>query len=83
MSGGAYDYAHNRVAELAETLQAAMDELELTSEQRIWRQRLIDRLDDLVPALRAVEWVDSGDTAPGSEVTIIKYALDAMPTDRW
>jgi len=65
MSGGAYDYAYLKVQEVAEAIQP-------TTPARI---DFIAHLLLVVEALRSIEWVDSGDDAPGSEEHDIRRCL--------
>ena len=67
MSGGAYDYAYWKVRHFAE---------EMRSDSPL-RKRFQRHLEKVADAMRAIEWVDSDDYAPGAEDGAIKKALRA------
>ncbi len=67
MSGGSYDYAYSRVASFADDLRAA------TPLRRAFR----DHLRAVAAAMRAIEWVDSGDLGVGDEDASIRACLDS------
>jgi hypothetical protein len=70
MSGGSYDYAYQRIADLAEEIRmrAEGDHVDL-------RAAFAAHLEKCAEAARAIEWVDSGDSGPGREVAPIREAL--------
>ena len=73
MSGGAYHYAHRVVLEFAESLDAGCDadgEDRPTTPERL---RFAAHLRLVAEAMRAIEWVDSGDGA--DEKNAIEKAL--------
>lgn len=68
MSGGSYDYAYFKVQDMAEEILVR----EKTSELR---REFARHMLDVAEAMKAIEWVDSGDFGPGDEVEAIKKAL--------
>lgn len=65
MSGGSYDYAYSRVEELACAIRCDSP----------LRRAFCDHLRLVAKALHDIEWVDSYDTAPGSEDAAIRACL--------
>lgn len=70
MSGGSYDYAYSKLERFIEDLRLA--DAEPATEER---KRFAALLADVAVAMRAIEWVDSGDYAPGDEVDPIHRVL--------
>jgi len=66
MSGGSWDHSYMRVQDLAERMKSCKEPL---------RRAFAMHLYNVAEALRAVEWVDSGDSAQGSERAAIKKVL--------
>jgi hypothetical protein len=64
MSGGSYDYAYGRVAEMA-------DRLEGNSPDSPERMAFVAHLRKVAKAMRDIEWVDSSDKSPGDEMAAI------------
>lgn len=73
MSGGSYDYAYIKVKDFA-------DDVMMRSPSAA-RLAFIRHLYKVADAMKAIEWADSGDTAPGSEDAAIREVLDAKPID--
>lgn len=71
MSGGAYNYAYCRVVEFAESMP-------LNTPARV---RFKAHLLLVAEAMRAVEWVDSGDYGDGDDEDDIAKALHQLVTD--
>lgn len=65
MSGGAYDYAYLKVQDVAEHILP-------NTPARI---DFIIHLHLVAEALRSIEWIDSGDSAPGSDEADIRRCL--------
>lgn len=63
MSGGALDYAYNRVEEIARDVSKQATCVE--------HRALVKHLMKVSTALRALEWVLSGDDSPGDEIQAI------------
>lgn len=63
MSGGSWDYCYMQLEEPIEKLLGS---------NKPERQLLGKHLKVIQKALRNIEWTDSGDTAPGSEIEAIK-----------
>jgi hypothetical protein len=72
MSGGSWNYAYEKVEEMAVGLSVSADPL---------RRAFASHLKGVARAMKAVEWVDSCDSGPGDEVKPIRLALgkDADP----
>lgn len=68
MSGGAYGYAYRAVEDMA-------DALERESAPGTLRLAFASHLHKVVTAMRAVEWVDSGDMSPGDEAEGIEACV--------
>ena len=71
MSGGSWDYAYARLSDVVSRLR--MDPCPK-------RRLLGERLAVMVPALRAIEWHDSGDTGPADERIAVDHALTLLGT---
>lgn len=71
MSGGHYDYAYKHVQEFADQL------LVEGTPHTVLRSAFREHLEKVAEAMKAVEWVDSSDTGPGSEVEAIRECLPA------
>ena len=71
MSGGSWGYAYSRVEDVAERLMLSGD---------LNRRALGLMLRRAAVALRAVEWVDSGDYGPEKEEEAMRAVL--LPADR-
>lgn len=67
MSGGSWDYVHYKFEEVAERL--------LDYRQSSSRRALGKHVELIAKALRAIEWVDSGDSGVGAEEDAIQAAL--------
>ena len=72
MSGGSYDYAYSKIEDLSMCIR------ENDNPHRVAFKKLL-RL--CAEAARAIEWVDSGDYAPGDEDKPIDAALKAAGID--
>lgn len=68
MSGGSWSYVYHGIEDAADKLDAERDPLRRAFGKQV---RLV------AEAMRAIEWVDSGDSAHGSEIDPIKAALGA------
>lgn len=68
MSGGSYDYAYFKVQDFINEMETR----EMTPE----RKRFAVLLTLVRDAMRAVEWVDSGDYADGDENSVIEKAFE-------
>ena len=68
MSGGTYDYFFRRVEDIA-------DEIHHGRDHEAVREAFRAHLRKVAKALQAIEWVDSGDYAPGAEVASILECL--------
>ena len=66
MSGGSWDYLYQQLEEAAGRLGNAKCPLRKALAHKMW---------SISKAMRAIEWVDSGDYAPGDEIEAIKTAL--------
>lgn len=62
MSGGSWDYVYRRFDDVADRLDSSAD---------IRRRHLGVIIRDVAKALHDIEWVDSGDYAPGDEYAAI------------
>lgn len=69
MSGGSWDYLYSRVADAASRLAEDGDPK---------RAILAPHVERLAKALRAIEWVDSGDYGPGDEYAAIDAFLAGL-----
>lgn len=67
MSGGSLDYCYGRVRDAAETILARAD----SPAHRAFAAHLMK----VSEALRAMEWMLSCDTSPGSELNAIRAVL--------
>lgn len=76
MSGGSYNYAYERVSGFAEELKGCCDSG--SPETNRLRRALIPRLYQVAGAMRAIEWVDSGDCSTGDEDEVIMACLEGM-----
>ncbi len=65
MSGGSMDYAYRQVEEAMERFDQRTPE----------RRAFADHLKRVAEALKAIEWVDSGDYGPGDENEAIRACL--------
>lgn len=65
MSGGSYDYAYTKIEDLASNLRTH------TPERRAFQALLRN----VAKAARAIEWVDSCDSMPGSENEAIMVCI--------
>lgn len=68
MSGGSLDYAYQRVRDLAEAIERQAEKPE--------HHAFAAHLHKVAEAAKALEWVWSGDRAPGDEIEPIKAVLD-------
>ncbi|MDD5459970.1 MAG: hypothetical protein PHF37_11330 [Phycisphaerae bacterium] len=67
MSGGSYNYAYDKVLEMADSLERySKDPLRLA---------FAKHLQKVAVAMHDIEWVDSGDYGEGDEVDAIKAVL--------
>lgn len=66
MSGGSWNYIYSK-------FQNTADELSCSS--CIYRRVLGEKIQLIAEALKAIEWVDSGDWVPGDEIEPIRAAL--------
>jgi hypothetical protein len=66
MSGGSWDYVGDKVHDPADRL---------LKESCPYRRALGRRLKLIAVALHEIEWVDSGDTSPGDEMSAVRAAL--------
>lgn len=68
MSGGAYDYVHNRI-----------NDIRLMNTDTDSRRAAFQRLLRLIgKAMHDIEWVDSGDTSDGAEHAAIDAVFDFL-----
>ncbi len=67
MSGGSWDYFYRDVAEISERL---------SDENCVYRKSLGNKMKLISEALKAVEWVDSGDWGQGDDIELIKKCFD-------
>jgi hypothetical protein len=76
MSGGSYDYAFGRLNDFLYALEANMKDRDgrepLTEAQVQARTKFVEHLKLVSEAMRDIEWVDSGDYAPGDELGAIE-----------
>ena len=68
MSGGSYDYAFSHVSDMADRMAGGVQ-----TPLRIEFAALLERVS---VAMRAVEWVDSGDCSYGDEDASIRACFD-------
>lgn len=68
MSGGSYDYAYFKVQETASEMRRRHPDSSL-------HLGFAAHLDKVAEAMRAVEWVDSFDSAPGDDVAAIRAVV--------
>ena len=85
MSGGSWDYAHAKVTLAA--LELFERETRHRTEVHPLRRELIDHLYYLADVMKAIEWSDSGDTAPDdwvekTQAFLDKYKLVEFPPNR-
>lgn len=81
MSGGSWDYAFLRIADVVDALKndTCSDRyyhLELNDDQKMWRRRFARHLEKISTALHEIEWVDSSDTSYPADVDAIKKVFD-------
>lgn len=80
MSGGEWNYFYLKVMEAASALQQDRtieeDLVELTDEQKIARHKFGDHLVKVAEALRAIEWVDGGDSSTPHDIQKINKLFD-------
>ena len=74
MSGGSYDYAYTRVNDMVDKLETS--EYSPQTPLRIAFRGLLERV---AVAMKAVEWVDSGDCSEGDEDAAIRACFDYHP----
>lgn len=74
MSGGSMDYLYLKVLNAAETVTNE-DEDGFVKNTEL-RKAFAEHLFDVALALKQIEWVDSGDSAEGSEDEAIKKCLN-------
>ena len=72
MSGGSWDYICHRVDDTA---------IRLDGEKCAHRRALGKHLHVIVAALKAIEWVDSGDWVPPDDIDAIKKVFESGPDD--
>ena len=84
MSGGAHDFAYQRVSNFIESVRneqerlAQIDRLEplptprMTQEHRRLREDFLEHLKLVADAMRAIEWEDSGDSGPEKTAEAIR-----------
>lgn len=82
MSGGAYDYAFERVLLMAEALESnkRLDGFALYQPNGHDRIGFAAHLRKVAAAMKAIEWVDSGDSSP-PEDTLAIHAVTGMSPD--
>ena len=66
MSGGSWDYIYGKFSEVGRRLSA---------DSCPYRRALAAKVLEVSDAMYAIEWVDSGDNAEGSDILAIKKAL--------
>lgn len=66
MSGGVYDYAYMKVAQMAEELADSVNPK---------RREFAEHMRLVAEAMRAIEWVDSGDCSEPHDTDAIKRCL--------
>jgi len=66
MSGGSYDYLSFKIEDACDTLDDSKSPL---------RRAFAQQLRMYADAMRAIEWVDSGDWADGDEIAAIEAAM--------
>jgi len=91
MSGGSYDYAFSTINMFIDACEETLARLETGKTGSEWeedfeptaldlasakeRRRFLDHLRKVSEAMRAIEWVDSGDFGPGDEIAPIKMVV--------
>ena len=78
MSGGSYNYLFERVEEAAEIMRKNNKGIRARQVHEL-REAFASHLSDVASAMKAVEWVDSGDFGQGDEVSAILRVLDGKP----
>jgi hypothetical protein len=68
MSGGSWDYSYSRVQDIGERLSVSKE-----PERRAMAKSVLL----LSVAMKAIEWVDSGDSCEGDDLKAIRAYLDA------
>lgn len=66
MSGGSWDYVYSRIDDIADRL---------TSDANPLRRAMVPSVRALAKAMRAIEWVDSGDYGDGDDEELIRDFL--------
>ena len=79
MSGGSYNYLFERVAEAADLILKNNKGLSCRQVAEL-RDAFASHLHDVARAMKEVEWVDSGDTGPGDEISAILRVLEGRPS---
>lgn len=72
MSGGSWDYAYQSVEYIAERLSVS---------EQTERKAFSKLLFKVSKALKAIEWVDIGDSGPGDEIEPIKACFSVSLKD--
>lgn len=76
MSGGSWDYFFRKLHDVAESLETDTSlegsMLDLSDEAKKERARLGTLLREAAKAMHAIEWADSHDSAPDSEIEHIR-----------
>lgn len=82
MSGGAYDYSYQRVMDfvghLVQGVTSDGDRIEPSVRER--RCKFVAHLELVAEAMRAIEWVDSGDSGTDAERRAIEAVLGRPET---
>lgn len=72
MSGGAYDYAFEKVQDVANRLERQASPL---------RREFGRHLHKVAEIMKEIEWVDSGDRMHGNEIGMIEELLDVRSAE--
>ena len=78
MSGGSWDYLYGKVSAAADRILAEELNEECWHppvERSYLREQFANHLELVAQALHDIEWVDSGDCSPGSEIEAINKVL--------
>jgi len=71
MSGGSYNYACHKVDYFIEDVRTK----DANPDIEKMRKDFVEHLKNISDAMKAIEWVDSGDRGPGDEIEPIKKCL--------
>ena len=74
MSGGSYDYAYWKIADLSESIRERAGEWEGSPAHKL-RLEFAYLLEKVAKAAHDIEWVDSCDYGPGDEVEALEAVL--------